>query len=253
MYTIQALRNFYIDFPIPGLAMYFQDKIDQSVRIVGYIWLVRGGGKTIVVDAGIGQAPEVAGEIKQMVGHFTVAPGEDTASLLRSADVAPCDVDYLVLTHLHTDHCLNTPLFTRARIVVSRRGWEAVARPAHPALFPKRVFALDVLRHLREQAWDRVQLADDEERVLPGISVFYTGGHTPCSQAVRIETAAGAAIITGDVVSLYGHIEENIPVAYCHDLLECYKAMDRIRREADIVLPTHDPAVLVRHPGGKIG
>jgi hypothetical protein len=42
-------------------------------------------------------------------------------------------------------------------------------------------------------------------------------------------------------------------VAYCHDLLECYRAMDRIRAEADIILPTHDPEVLVRHPGGRIG
>jgi len=253
MYTIQALRNFYIDFPVPGLAMYFQDKIDQNVAIAGYVWLVRGEGNTIVVDAGIGERPEVAGGGKQMFGHFTVAPGEDTASLLRGAGVEPGEVDHLILTHLHTDHCLNTPLFTRARIVVSRRGWEAVTRPAHPALFPERVFSHDVLRHLRGQAWERVQLADGEEQILPGISVFYTGGHTPCSQAVRIETAAGAAVITGDVVSLYGHIEENIPVAYCHDLAECYQAMDRIRREADIILPTHDPDVLVRHPGGRIG
>ena len=141
MYTIQALRNFYIDFPVPGLAMYFQEKVDQTVEIAGYIWLVRGAGKTIVVDAGIGQPPEVAGTGKQMLGHFTTAPAEDTASLLRAEGIDPADVDYLILTHLHTDHCLNTPLFKRATIVVSRRGWDAATHPAHPALYSSRVYS----------------------------------------------------------------------------------------------------------------
>lgn len=252
MYTIQALRNFYVDFPVPGLAMYFQEKIDQTVGIAGYVWLVRGEGKTIVVDAGIGRPPEVGGSGKQMVAHFTIDAGEDTTSLLRRESVSPEQVDWLILTHLHTDHCLNTPLFKNARIVVSRRGWNAITNPAHSSLYLERVFSREVLDYLRA-AGDRVVFADDEQQILPGISVFHTGGHTPCSQAVCIETSAGKAVITGDVVSLYGHIEENIPVAYCHDLLECYRAMDRIRREADIILPTHDPDVMVRHPGGRIG
>jgi N-acyl homoserine lactone hydrolase len=252
MYTIQALRNFYIDFPVPGLAMYFQEKIDATVGIAGYVWLVRGEGRTIVVDAGVGQPPETAGEGKQMFAHFTIDTGQDTASLLRREGISPEQVDWLILTHLHTDHCLNTPLFRNARIVVSRRGWEAITKPAHPALYPARVYSQEVLDYIRE-AGERIVFAADDQEIVPGVSVFYTGGHTPCSQAVSIQTAAGKAIITGDVVSLYGHIEENIPVAYCHDLLECYRAMDRIRAEADIILPTHDPEVLVRHPGGRIG
>jgi glyoxylase-like metal-dependent hydrolase (beta-lactamase superfamily II) len=253
MYTIHALRNFYIDFPIPALAMYFQEKMDQTVEIAGYIWLVRNASKTIVVDAGIGQPPEIIGAGKQMLGHFTIAPGEDTASLLRGAGVNPADVDYLILTHLHTDHSFNTPLFTKATIVVSRYGWETVSHPAHPALYPSRLYSQEALRYIREEARDRLRLVAKEEEILPGISVIYTGGHTPCSQSVRVQTEAGKAVITGDVVSLYGHIEENIPVAYCHDLLQCYQAMDRIRQEGGVILPSHDPEVLIRHPGGKIG
>lgn len=253
MYTIKALRNFYTDFPAPAIAMYFQNKLDEMIQISGYIWLIRGSGKTIVVDAGIGKPPEKTVTGVQKVTHFTVAPGEDTASLLRREGIEPAEVDYLILTHLHMDHCLNAPLFERAQICISREGWESVINPRHPSLVPDHLFPRHVYSYLQKHAWDQVLLLEREQQVLPGIDVFYTGGHTPCSQAVAVQTKAGCAVITGDVVSLYGNIEENTPVAYCHNLLECYQAMDRIREQADIVLPSHDPEVLTRHPGGLIG
>lgn len=253
MYTIKVLRNFTIDFPVPGLAMYFQNKIDQTVEVCGYIWLLRGEGKTIVVDAGIGKAPVNEKAEKQMVMHFTVAPHEDTASLLKREDIDPSDVDILILTHLHLDHCLNAPLFTRAKILISRVGWGSILHPAHPRMTPDPLFPESVFRYLREQAWDRVELLEREQEILPGMTVFHTGGHTPCSQAVLVETAKGKAALAGDVISLYGHVEENIPVAYCCNLAECYQAMDDIRNRADIILPNHDPEVLQRHPGGQIG
>lgn len=33
---------------------------------------------------------------------------------------------------------------------------------------------------------------------------------------------------------------------------ECHEAFEKIRREADILLPLYDPAVFDRHPGGII-
>jgi hypothetical protein len=57
-------------------------------------------------------------------------------------------------------------------------------------------------------------------------------------------------VITSDTVFLYRNIEENVPVGYFYNLEECYDAMETIRNVADVILPTHDPEVLVRHPGG---
>ncbi|HWP41733.1 MAG TPA: MBL fold metallo-hydrolase [Blastocatellia bacterium] len=202
MYTIKAIRNFYVDFPVPGLAMYFQEKAGQTVEVCGYVWLIRGHGKTIVVDAGIGQQPAQDADGSQVIGNFTVAPGEDTASLLRREGVDPAEVDYLLLTHLHMDHCLNAPLFERAKILISHEGWESVARPKHRCMTPDNLFPRQVYAYLKERAWDRVELLEREQSVLPGIDIFYTGGHTPCSQAVTVETGAGRAVLTGDVVFL---------------------------------------------------
>ncbi len=249
-YRIKALRNSCLDFPVPGLAMYFRDKVDRTVEVCGYVWLIRGEGRIVVVDAGMGD--EQPQEI-QKCGSATIFPGEDTASLLKREGIDPGEVDCLVLSHLHRDHIRNVPLFTSAQIVISAAGWESIARPAHPAMIPDPIFPQSVFSYLERECWGRIVLANPEQQIAPGIEVFYTGGHTPCSQATVVETTAGRAVLCGDVVFLYGNIEENIPVAYCTNLLECYQAMDRIRETADIVLPNHDPEVLKRHPGGIIG
>ena len=191
--------------------------------------------------------------VKPLVyGNFTVLPGRDTLSLLRNLGVAPEDVGYLVLTHLHYDHCANVALFPRAEILISQRGWSKTMAPDHPGLVPADVFPQQVFSHLKQEAWGRVRLLPEEAEVLPGLEVFWVGGHTPCSQAVKVATAQGTAIIAGDVVFYYGNIEENIPVAYCTNLAECYQAMDRIREEGDFVVPGHDPLVAQRHPDGVV-
>ena len=71
-----------------------------------------------------------------------------------------------------------------------------------------------------------------------------------CSQVISVETEKGKAILTGDVVFLYENIEKNIPVGLSYNLIECLDAMERIRKEADIILPGHDPKILEKFPGG---
>lgn len=254
MFSVKALYNSYIGFPVPGLAMYFQDKLDVTLdRVVGYLWLVRGNGKTVVVDTGIGSPPGARPRTEpEPVKHFLIEPGRDTVSALRREGVRPEDVDILILTHLHWDHCFNARLFPGAAILVSGRGWQSILSPEHPGLVPEALFPRDVFSFLEREAWDRVRLLPDEAEVLPGLDVFWVGGHTPCSQAVKIATARGNVILAGDVLFLYGNLEENIPVALCCNLAQCYLAMDRFRREGDLILPNHDPLVLDRFPGGVI-
>jgi N-acyl homoserine lactone hydrolase len=253
LFSIKALHNLCIHFPVPGSLMYFQEKQDQALQIFGYLWLLRGAGKTIIVDTGMGLPPEKRSNAeRQVFGNFAIDPGKDTVSLLRQEGIEPADVDYVILTHLHVDHCANLPLFKRAQILVSKRGWSSVVSPEHPRLVPANLFPRSIFAYMMSEAWDRMVLLPDECEVLPGLNTFWIGGHTPCSQAVSIETKVGKVVITGDTVFMYGNIEEDIPVAYCTNLAECFHAMDRIRREADIVLPSHDPLVLERFPGGLV-
>lgn len=251
-YRVKAFQYMKIPFAVPGCIMFFQEKMEQKIEVCGYFYLVRGGGHNIVVDTGMGQPPGPEGPSLQKFGNFWVDPGCDTISLLRKEGLGPEDIDVLVLTHLHTDHCWNTSLFPKAKIYMSRFGWEAIQSPRHPALFPDAIYPQQVYKHLIDEAWDRVSLMEQEDEVLPGITTFWVGGHSACSHVVVIETGKGNVILTGDVAFYYANLEENIPVSYNVNLAECYEGMDRIRRLSGIPVPTHDPELLERHPGGII-
>lgn len=69
--------------------------------------------------------------------------------------------------------------------------------------------------------------------------------------AIAIETARGTAIMA-DPIFYYDNVEKGIPLGILENLFECLDLIERVKREAALVLPSHDPAVLRRHPGGRI-
>ena len=58
-------------------------------------------------------------------------------------------------------------------------------------------------------------------------------------------------MLCADMADLYRNVEENIPGGLNYDLLQCYAALEKVKRLAlslDLVIPTHDPLVMKRFP-----
>ena len=92
----------------------------------------------------------------------------------------------------------------------------------------------------------------DEFHLMDGIDVFWTGVHHRSSVAVRVRTAEGTVIFS-DCFFRYEHITEHRLLGINENMYEALEAYERIRREADILVPMYDPRVLENHPGGRIG
>ena len=260
-YRIRALKVGGVK-NAPLTEMLFMMGWGEWIDLNVYVWVIEGGEKPVVVDTGIKdielltqassrQSRQSVGERDTLEIHrWMQSPEERTEVALGKIGLEPKDVGHVILTHLHYDHFSSISLFPNAKIVVSRKGLSEAVAPRHPQIggaVPK-----DALCDLISRPSELVQLAGKEEEVLPGIRVFWIGGHTPADQAVSVQTSKGKAIITSDTVFLYRNIEENIPIGFFYNLKECYDAMERIHTEADIVLPAHDPEVLERHPSGRI-
>ena len=252
VYTIRYLKHG--NHICPGPEMFYLQAWDEKIPVTFYVWILEGNGKVILVDTGIRDVGEINPAIIRAYGKeaaFFMDEEESIPVQLAAVGIQPEDVDYVFLTHLHYDHASNVKLFPRARIVISRRGWVETLAPRHPFM-DSGFFPRDVLAYLVNEAWDRLYLAQDREEVLPGVEVCWVGGHTPCSQFVKVATAKGAAILAGDTIFLYDNIERNIPIGLTYNVIECMEAMDLAHREGDIVLPGHDVKIAERYPDGFV-
>lgn len=214
-----------------------------------YVAVVRSPTVTALVDIGmesVDRMNEGAGFLLSEL--ITQGPDEDTASILEKAGVAPADVDLILFTHCHYDHCSTLPMFPQARVVIPERAWRAWHEEPDGASYLHDGF-LDLMESLHTAG--RLILLD-EGIVVPGIGVRWVGGHCPCSQFVYVNTDKGVAVLTGDTVQTYANLEHDDVIGIWVNDDQCWRALDTARTTADYVLPGHDPLVLEKYPGGVV-
>jgi len=158
-------------------------------------------------------------------------------------------VEHVILSSLGPYAAANVHKFPRALFHLSKAGWLEYLAPQYPEIRHK--IPDEAMAYLTTTGLDRVRQVDGETEIVPGIRAFQAGCHHRHSMAIAIETAKGTAIIA-DPIFYYDNVEKEIPVGILENLFECLDLTKRLKREAAILLPSHDPAVLVRHPGGRI-
>jgi glyoxylase-like metal-dependent hydrolase (beta-lactamase superfamily II) len=202
----------------------------EKVSIPIYSWYIEGSDKHILVDAGIGFADfERYSPIVRGFG----GGGKDVASLeenLGKFGLKPLDIDIVVITHMHLDHFFNARDCRNARIIVQKDEIDWAHDP-HP------LFAGSFHKELYEGF--NLQLVDGDFEIAPGIEVVCTPGHTPGSQSVSVATKSGKAVIAG-FCSDESNFGDKVLVPGIHvDPLEAYDSIIRIKKIADIIVPSH--------------
>jgi glyoxylase-like metal-dependent hydrolase (beta-lactamase superfamily II) len=215
---------------------------DAEVEMAYYFWLLRGNGRTILVDSGFDPAVGL-----RRGRTCLVRPVE----ALQQLGVSPDSISAIVVTHFHYDHIGNLAAFPAAELIVPRAELEfwtsPIARQAH---FAAHVEADEIDHVRRADAEGRVRTTEGEEEVLPGVVAIAVGGHSPGQQLTTVAAGEGSVLLTSDAVHFYEELEMARPFAVMADLAAMYRAYDRIRqlaREAQaVVVPGHDPHVMER-------
>jgi N-acyl homoserine lactone hydrolase len=165
------------------------------------------------------------------VGHV----GRRTLLLerLSASGLRPEDIDRIVLTHAHWDHCLNVDCFPSAEVLIHEHELEYTAAP-HPADWATPVWTADVLRRARVRA---VREGDELE---PGVRVIATPGHSPGSLTLLVDTDEGAAGLVGDALPNRASAGYLAPRLVFWDEEEARRSARRIVDSCHTIFPGHD-------------
>jgi len=237
-YRIYPLRNGVCK--IAGNHAFHGGNNEETCDFALFIWLILGGDKPMLVDAGITDLEEMnRGAAHVLREPITQSEHESSRAQLRKFGLTPEDIGHVFITHLHFDHVDDLLLYKNARVYIGKKEWEGVTTTAPHWGHPRVVH--EFLNN--PQCKQRLVLVEDQN-ILPGIESFWVGGHTSGSMAYLVNTAYGRAVLTGDTISLLGNFERKIPPGVFSDLQECRAAIEKIGSRADIVLPSHDPVAL---------
>ena len=170
--------------------------------------LIYSEGKTILVDTGYGNKfDDVTAERMGLE-----RPEGDLLTALGRIGVKPDDVDIVINTHLHSDHCGgNTmldeegqvkPTFPKAEYLVQRLEWADAIAPnerTRATYFPDNYMPL--------QKTGQLQLIRGNTQVTRHVRTAIAPGHTRAHQVVILESEGNTALFVADMTTLHYHFE----------------------------------------------
>ena len=219
--------------------------------------LVRNGRQTLLIETGIGsKMPErmvkIYGQPAQLLEN------------LSAGGIAPDDVDIVINTHLHFDHCgWNTvrrgdrmvATFPKAKYLVQHGEWEHAQRQHER----------DAISYISDNynpliSSGQMELLHGDQEIVPGIFVKIFSGHTQNMQAVIVKSGGKTACYTSDLIPTTWHLDPTWVMAFDLFPLQTIESRKRYYAEALpqqwLTMFTHDPdtpwAYVERNEMGKM-
>lgn len=212
------------------------------------IWLIRGGGRTILMDAGFYR--------DKFVSRWKPVGYTRPSDALAPLGVKPEDVTDIIISHVHWDHLDGADLFPRARIWLQRDEYEHYTNDSG-AVLDRAIDPDDAKMLASLQRAGRVRLiGGDSTEIIPGITVFTGGKHTFASEFATVHASlaggrTGTIVLASDNAYLYENLERHRPITQSLDTLSNLRAQERMARlasEPRLIVPGHDADVFVRFP-----
>ncbi|MGA9392458.1 MAG: MBL fold metallo-hydrolase [Candidatus Sulfotelmatobacter sp.] len=207
--------------------------------------LIRTGKQNVLVETGMGN------KLSERMIKFYGQPAQLLANLA-AAGVALEDIDIVINTHLHFDHCgWNTvrdkagkvvPTFPRAKYYAPEGEWQYARNPSER----------DSISYIPDNYDPLVQsgqmtLLKGGEEIASGISVQTFPGHTAHMQAVIVESGGRTACYISDLMPTTAHIDITWGMSFDLYPLQTIESKKlyyaRAIPEKWLTVFTHDPKV----------
>jgi glyoxylase-like metal-dependent hydrolase (beta-lactamase superfamily II) len=221
-----------------------QNRIGMALRTL----LIRGEGRTILVDTGLGDKfPE------KHLAMYRVERRGGVVAGLASLGVAPEEVTDVLLTHLHFDHGGGgtrrdgagslVPTFSAARYHLQEENLRVASLPNERE---RASYLPENLQPLRDAGCLEVHSGGYE--LAPGVEILVSHGHTRGMQMVLVSSPGAPPVFyPADLIPSSSHLR--IPWVMGYDLwpltvMEEKRALlERAVREGWVLIFEHDPSM----------
>ncbi len=190
--------------------------IKNRIKLALNSFLIRTPEALVLVETGIGSKFDQ--KFQDIYGVERI-PGL-VASLLGKG-FKPDDIDFVINTHLHFDHCGgNTshdkggrlvPTFPRAKHIIQKGEWESAL---HPNEREKSSYLQENFLPLEKHGV--LEIVDGNQSVVQGVEVVLAPGHTSRHQCVKVWSVGRTLFCLGDLVPTSAHI--GLPYIMSYDL-----------------------------------
>lgn len=196
-YTIKAINT---GFTQTSKSKYlYHHSVHKFYDVEGFaflpvvVLLVQGNGHNILIDTGMSNT-EIADKYHHPGSYQE--EGQAVHEQLEKMGISPDDINTIIFTHLHWDHCYNMEKFKNAKLYVQREEYEFAMDPI-PLYYKS--YEAPVLGRKPPFYDAKFELLDGETEIMDGISVYPSPGHSTAHQTVTIQTTEGEFHFVGDL------------------------------------------------------
>ena len=143
------------------------------------------------------------------------------------------DIDTLILTHLHWDHCQNADMFPNAKVLVHPKELDYAKNP-NPADLNTATYFADMISKLK------VNLISDGDSVVEGVKIIDTPGHTRGHISVICSVKGEDLLVAGDAMPDVGTVKRGLPYNVFWNVNDAIESVGKILDSSDIFYPGHD-------------
>jgi glyoxylase-like metal-dependent hydrolase (beta-lactamase superfamily II) len=243
-YEIYALRYATMSPRTPHLNFLIPDPHETTAQDLDYfVWLIRGGGRDILVDTGFN-----AEEATLRNRKLTLNP----VDALERFGVKADSIRDIIVSHLHYDHAGNLDRFPQARFHLQDREMSYATGRCMCNGMLRHPFSIEhVTLMVRHVYGERVTFHSGDGEVAPGVTVHRVGGHSDGLQVVRVQTERGPVVLASDAAHYYANLQRRSPFPIVYnvgDMAQGWEIVERLAGHPDRFIPGHDPMVSEIYP-----
>jgi len=224
-----------------------QDGPEENMNLIFLVWLIKGNGKNILVDAGFLR------DLREYES-FGVTNYVRPDSMLFELNLKAEDITDVILTHPHWDHADGVDLFPNAQVWIQKEDYEYCVVDAWQKGGKKEYNKRDVKKLLELNLAGKLNLIDgDEKEIIPGVHVYTGSRHTYNSQYVLVESGQDKIIIASDNMYTYYNLDhlKSAPSGATYSTegyVNALKRMKTLASENRLIIPGHDGLMFDRFP-----